>query len=97
MSNYVDVITYQDVKSFVEDITGDDFRNSGNWIEFLEKELPDSNFFVDVNLDSLIEYLTDGGYTEEEVKELNNKQYGKFVRFYYIEDEGTYVMDYGVN
>lgn len=65
-------------------------------IEYLEELNQDSTYLFDVNIDPLLDYFVEGGFTEKQIIEMNNQMYGNFIEITYYKDIEMYVLEYGV-
>ena len=66
-------------------------------LRYLEREFPDSSFFFDVDIESLIQDLYYNGFTNNQILEYHKARYGNIILFYYYTDLELYVMEVGVN
>lgn len=95
MKKKLNIQEYKGIEDLVEDQVGVKIGDEQEWYDVLEKERLDTTFHIDKDLESLLDYLYDGGHTEKEIIEMNKARYGKIVEFYYLKDEDSYVMEYG--
>lgn len=82
-------------KIYIEKLTRTKVDNIETLINNLENNNPDSNYFLDVNLSALLDYLYEAGYNDSDIITLNNNYYGNFIRFYYLKDYDMYMMEFG--
>lgn len=75
---------------------GGGFYNIESFIDALEKEYPDSSFYFDANLESVIDYLYDANFTDDYILELNNRVYGEFIDISYIKDYDIHLLEIGI-
>lgn len=81
---------YKNASVLAEDLIGE----KGDMDKIMEESL-DSTFLMDANLESLVDYLEEGDFTKEKVKEMLNARYGDILEFYHLEEEDMYVMEIG--
>jgi len=82
---------YKSLESLVEDNCG--VKNGS--IEDLEGENPDATFHMDANVESLLEYFEDVGFSDSDVEKLLKARYGNYLELYYLEKEDMYLMEHG--
>lgn len=82
-------------KGTVTDQTDHNTNNIGELIDLLEKDFLDSSFYFDENIESLIDYLYDGDFNDQQIIAMNKAHYGTTITFTYFTDLDMHMMEIG--
>lgn len=95
MENKLNIVEFDSLDELLEDLNVEE--GEGHFQDKIENEYPDVNVLFDVNLNEVLKYLEDAGYSDEEIIQMNNNQYGNVVDLYKVgvNEDSLYVLIVG--
>lgn len=96
MSKELQVMTYQTEQEFLEDVLMEDVYDNEEYIlDILEKDNQDFSYFLDKNLNTLVEDLEYQGISNTDILKMNRQLYGMGIDIYKVVEEDYYILGIG--
>lgn len=93
MKDKLIIVEFDSMEDFMEDLIMErvDYEEG---IEKLEEEYPDFTIFADEDLESILDYFSEGGFTEEQIIQMNKNRYGNVLDVFEIKNN-SYIAMFG--